>query len=130
MRKQAGFNLIELLVVIAIIGILGSVGYSSYSGYVIEARRGEALSALLAVAHAQEKFFMDNNRYAPTRNGLAGSNFTNFEHYDIGMQLINDDTGYLLLAQPKSGSPQAADTPCPGIRLYSDGRRTPSECWE
>lgn len=63
-KKTNGFSLIELLVVIAILGILASVATTSYRTYIIKSERTEAQSVLVKIADAQEKYYLDNNRYA------------------------------------------------------------------
>lgn len=132
MRKQAGFTLMELLIVIAIISILASIGYSSYSGYMVEARRGEAVSSLLEISQMQEKYYLDNNQYAADRGTLGIEQDTSGGNYQITIdsELNNGLWTHEALAQPKSGGQQASDSVCANIRLYSDGRRTPTECWE
>ncbi|MEM9601941.1 MAG: type IV pilin protein [Pseudomonadota bacterium] len=66
MRKETGFSLIELIIVIAILGILASISTVSYRGYVIKSERSEAQAVLVKIADAQEKYYLNNNRYAST----------------------------------------------------------------
>lgn len=130
MRKQAGFTLMELLIVIAIISILASIGYSSYSGYISEARRGEAVASLMEISQAQEKYFLDNNQYAADRATLGIDQYTSGGHYQVTVSSSDTSRVYEVLAQPKTGGAQTSDTACASMRLFSDGRRTPTECWE
>ena len=51
-RKQAGFTLIELMIVIAIIGILASVALPAYQTYVKKAKFSEVVMAVSMVKSA------------------------------------------------------------------------------
>ena len=46
MMKQAGFTLIEIMIVVAIIGILAAIATVSYNGYVARAQVSEVLTML------------------------------------------------------------------------------------
>ena len=58
-KNQAGFTLIELMIVVVVIAILASVAIPSYTGYITDARRQGAVQEMLKIASAQEQFFLD-----------------------------------------------------------------------
>jgi type IV pilus assembly protein PilE len=68
---QAGFTLVEMLVVVAIITLLAAVGYPSYTEYVTRSNRQAGRAMVLSVADRQEQFFLDNKAYAGSLTDLG-----------------------------------------------------------
>ncbi len=62
--KSSGVTLIELMVVVAIVSVLAAIAIPSYRSYLLRSHRAEAKAALLNLAAAQEKFYLQNNTYA------------------------------------------------------------------
>lgn len=59
-RKQAGFTLMELMVVIVIVAILAAVAVPLYLNYVKDAQRTEAKGAIGAVITAEQVYYQNN----------------------------------------------------------------------
>lgn len=68
-RHQAGFTLIEVMIVVAIIGILSAVVYPSYVEYVKRGQRSEARTALLEAQQYMERYYAANSRYTSDAAG-------------------------------------------------------------
>jgi len=64
MRSQGGFSLIELMIVVVIVAIIASIAVPSYRSYLLRAQRSDGKTELLRINAAQEKFFLQNRRYA------------------------------------------------------------------
>jgi type IV pilus assembly protein PilE len=142
--RNRGFSLIELLVTIAIIGILASIAYPSYRSQLLRAQRTDATAALLRVAAAQERFYLQNNSYAATANlttappGGLGIPGTDRRYYTLTIESADLAAGFTAVAVPVAGGPQARDTDCARFTLTeaqlrgatkSAGADNTANCW-
>jgi type IV pilus assembly protein PilE len=120
---QRGVTLLELMVVLVIVGILASIAVPSYRNYVLRAQRSDATSALLRVASAQEKFYLQNNTYATTAQ-LTALGVTATEHGWYTVAIGNPSaTGYTATATAPAASPQFRDTGCRTFTIDQSGTR-------
>jgi prepilin-type N-terminal cleavage/methylation domain-containing protein len=71
-RRAGGFTLLELLIVVAIIGILAAVAAPAYFNPMMRSRQSIAVSELMSIKAAQERYFGDNGVYADQINQLDG----------------------------------------------------------
>jgi len=117
--KQSGVTLVELMVVIVIFGILMSVAVPSYRDYMIRANRTDAKAALLTLAAAQEKHYLQNNTYSTKLDDLGVSAKSEYGHYTIAIASA-DATDFVATATPLDG--QAQDTDCALLAVDSLGR--------
>ncbi len=62
-KNQAGFSLVELMVVVAIIGILASLAIPSIGKYMAKARQSEAKTQLSSLYTAEKAFFAEYSAY-------------------------------------------------------------------
>jgi type IV pilus assembly protein PilE len=134
-----GMTLIELMIVVVIVGILASIGVPSYRQYVIRATRTEAKAALLRVQAAEEKFYLQNSRYAVGNELTSKLNLSEMtENGNYKIEVKQDVTlgtqGYTATATPDDNSGQKKDTSCRSFSIDHTGKRltdtaTPQSCW-
>ncbi len=135
--RMHGVTLIELMTVIVVVALLGTIAVSSYRSYLLRTNRTEAKTQLLRVQAAQEKFFLQNNRYATADElddappaGLGVGTTTPNGMYNIALINVTQTT---YTAQATATSGQLQDTAaCHTLTINEAGTRTPaagSGCW-
>ena len=71
-KAQAGFTLIELMIVVAIIGILAAVAIPAYSDYTVKAKVANALSSAGALKTAVALCAQEGASLTPCDGGTNG----------------------------------------------------------
>ncbi len=98
-KDQAGFTLIELMIVVAIIGILAAIAIPAYQNYTIRAQVSEGLVHASRAKSAVSDYFMDRGVW-PANNAAAGLadkhdiTGTYTEHVDVEDNVIEIKFGY------------------------------------
>ena len=64
MKKQAGFSLIELMIVIVIVAILASIAIPSYREAVRRSDRRAAQAVMMDIANRERQYFVGNRAFA------------------------------------------------------------------
>jgi type IV pilus assembly protein PilE len=130
--KTSGFTLIELLIVVVIMAILASLSVGGYRQYMQRANRVDATSALLRISTAQERFYLQNNRYATTADELTdppptglGISGTQHSLYDLAVEAGPDGAaaGYTATATAASDASQRDDDDCRIFSIDQSGQR-------
>jgi type IV pilus assembly protein PilE len=132
LKREIGFTLVELIVTMAIAAILTAIAVPGYRQIVQRSNRTDATTALLKIAAAQEKFYMQFNTYATdAQRSLAppaglGVPRTDQDLYTltIAPNLGGLVQGYIVTATPTAGKGQATDTNCATFRVTEQGART------
>ncbi|HEY7754504.1 MAG TPA: type IV pilin protein [Steroidobacteraceae bacterium] len=145
-HRQRGVTLIELVIVVIIVGILASVAIPSYRAYVIRSQRADAKDALLALATAQEKHYLQCNAYATdlanatdcAAGELLSPDASKNGWYDLA--IVNADAvSFTASATATAGGNQFQDTDCRTFTVTNAGVRTAAnaggadnsaECWQ
>ncbi|MGI9330355.1 MAG: type IV pilin protein [Gammaproteobacteria bacterium] len=127
--RWQGFSLIELLVVVLIVAIIMAIGVPGYRQYVQRANRVDATAALLRIAAAQERFYLQQGSYASDAQlGLAppaGLGIPNSErgYYNLSIESPNLLIGFIAVATPAAGEGQEDDDNCQRFSVNEQGQR-------
>ena len=134
-RRATGLTLIELVVVVAIVALLVMIAVPSYRSYLLRSHRVEAKSALLGLAVAQERFYLQHNRYA------AGAELDTLPPAGLGLRTTSERGMYAIAidaadtegftASATAIGQQADDLRCTVFTLNQTDEKggTSSECW-
>jgi len=134
---------VELMIAVVIAAILAAIAIPGYRSYVQRAQRTEAKSALLRIQVAQEKFFVQNNRYATALapavpDGLGVPATTETGLYALTIVSLDGGNGFRVTATPRRGGAQDDDSRCAsftvdhsGLKgaLNAAGEDSAAECW-
>ncbi len=132
--SNAGFTLVEVMIVVAIVGILATVAYPSYVEHVTRSNRAEALRELARVANLQEQYFVDTRNYTGDLSNLGVSTglkyTTESGNYIIEVKDFKQTDGTFQLQATAQGVQHTNDTSCQEILITDTGAKTPNDCWE
>jgi type IV pilus assembly protein PilE len=148
--SNAGFTMIELMVVIAIMAILTMIAYPSYQESIRKSRRSDGIAAALTLQAAQEKFRGSCAVYAqvfdtaapfqntctigpPNTSAIVAASDSPEGFYTLSIE-ANSATGnaYTIVITPQGA--QTTDTACNPMKIAygagaPNGDRTPASCW-
>lgn len=120
------------MIVVVIMAILATASVAGYRQYTQRANRVDATSALLRVSTAQERFYLQNGRYATTADELAdpppgglGIGGTERGFYELAVAAAPDGpvAGYTVTATAAGGGPQRDDDDCQVFTIDQSGLR-------
>ena len=137
--RQAGFSLVELLVVLVIMGVLSALALPGYSRYVQRGNRTEVMAALLEAQHFMERYYSANGQYLSPANAvpmlpqrLQRIPLQGTVRYQLSVREATVNS-YLLQAVPEGSM---ADDVCGSLTINQTGLRgvlnstnSVSECW-
>jgi type IV pilus assembly protein PilE len=133
------------MLVVVIVAILASIAVPSYRAYLIRSQRTDARTALLKVQAAQERFLLQQNRYATDDEltatppgGLGQLRDSDNGFYRIEIVDGATPTEYSLEATPIENRGQQDDTKCAELSIDQNGIKravdtggadTTRDCW-
>ncbi|MGB5332283.1 MAG: type IV pilin protein [Woeseiaceae bacterium] len=145
MKKQQGFNLVELMIVVAIVGVIAAIAYPSYQEQMRKTRRADCSGALASFGNAMERYYTVNNTYGGAAAGGADTGAPAIfattcpidggaATYNLTIQAANGST-FEVRAAPIGVQ---ANDKCGTLTLTNTGRKnitgaatgmTPEKCW-
>ncbi len=97
-RRQAGYTVMDMMVVVVIMGVLASLGFNVYSKYIARSRRPETVVAFRAIATAQREYLLTHGKFAGTFSALGfkierGKNIspTEIQGMTYNYRILQDD---------------------------------------
>jgi type IV pilus assembly protein PilE len=134
-----GVTLIELVVAMAIVASLALIAAPGYRSFLLRSHRVEATAALLDLAAAQERYYLQHDTYAESLttsppDGLGLQDVSENGFYDIVIDAA-DAAGFQATASAKGG--QADDMHCAEFTIDETGAKTArnssdaavTDCW-
>ena len=101
--QQAGFSLIELVVVILILGILGGMAWPTVLNQVARSKQARALHAIGAMSRAQYSFFHEQSRFSGSIDELGFSSL-NQSDSDYQYSVTVNASTTTIVANPADGN--------------------------
>jgi type IV pilus assembly protein PilE len=142
--RAAGFTLAEVLTAMVVIAVLAAVAVPVWRVHSLRVRRADAISALVAVQNAEDKFFGRHAHYAsggqldaPEPAGLGLESRSAHGYYDIELR-SSDGLAFTATARVNRSGGQSDDTRCVefsidhnGLRRAVDaaGQDRSADCW-
>lgn len=133
--RQAGFTLIELMIVVAIVAILAAAAVASYQFAVVKSRRATAETCLVERSQFMERFYTVNLRYDQDAAGTAivmpaqacTTELQGFYTFDFSAGPTANS--FTIRASPVAGAQN--DSKCGVLTLDNTGAKTPTTegCW-
>lgn len=91
-RSNAGFTLIELMIVIAILGILIAIALPAYQDYTVRAKMSEALSLVTKEKLAVAEHYMATQNFANTLEEAGSATINNASTYVDTIHMLTPGT--------------------------------------
>ena len=98
-NRNAGFTLVELMIVVAIVAILAAVAVPQYKDYVVRSKIPDATSRLATLQVQLEQYYQDNRKY-DTSTICTTADSSSSKYYTFSCA-SSDATGYVLQAVGK-----------------------------
>ncbi|MGH8500640.1 MAG: pilin [Methylococcales bacterium] len=125
-RSNAGFTLIELMIVIAILGILIAIAMPAYQDYTVRAKMSEALSLAAKDKLATAEYYMSNSAFPNTLEEAGSTTVANASKYVGQIHMLSPGT--ICLHVQNTGEP-SVDSGFHPLRLQATVNGTGAIEW-
>jgi len=128
-QAQAGFTLIEILLVVVIIGILAAVAVPKFSGRIGQSKMSAAKASMQSISLALDMYEIDHGNYPSSLNDLVSGSGSDWHGPYLKQGLPKDPWGnaFIYSAQQNSFSLKSSGPPNGSeITLGADANTTSS----
>ncbi len=123
--RNAGFTLLELVIVLAIVSVLAAIVYPRYTEYVEDARRTELQGDIMLLASCLETYRSQNLTYGGAELSVLAPTLDAHDFYSVSLNqdpLPSGAQNYEIRALPKTGTMMDGTG---AMKLNSEGQ----SCW-
>lgn len=123
--KNAGFTLLELVIVLAIVSILAAIVYPGYTEYVENARRTEVQGDVMLLASSLETYRSQNLTYGGAELSVLAPSLDTHDFYAVSLNqdpLPSGAQSYEIRILPKAGTVMEGTG---AMKINSEGE----SCW-
>jgi general secretion pathway protein G len=100
--SQAGFTLMEIMIVMALIATLAGVGLSMYGNSVTRAKEATLKEDLFRMRDAIDQYYADKNKYPPTLEALVTDKY--LRAVPVDPFTLNADTWQTTMSELEAGN--------------------------
>ena len=111
------------MIVVAIFSIIMTLSIGGYRQHLLRTNRSDATAALLRIAAAQERHYLDHDRYAEALDELGFSATSERGYYLLTLQSDDPAREFRAKAQPDPHERQHGDRACEIFTMDQSGLR-------
>ena len=109
--RNAGFTLIELMIVVVIIGILAAIAIPKFTAVSRASKEAEAPGMLKQIYTLQLRYYQKNDTYAPDLNSLEGGSALNADSKYYTFSIVSASPTFCAGAAPSAAGTAAGVSP-------------------
>lgn len=114
-RREAGWTLIELMIVISLIVLLAGLATTYYGSVVVRANEAVLKEDLFRMRDAIDQYYADKNKYPDSLDSLVSENYLRAVPKDP--MTLSADTWEVIESEPDPSNPSAT----PGVFNVKSG---------